>query len=174
MLIVLFAFSIEGGFRIQEKLKKQINVEKPRLQLTYDPQSCLKITGDRYLFSVNVASSLASIPGVIIGMEAFDGLPGFGHLNRPFRFKHYDTGQLTCNIGEKVSVNVLFCITGQEGMAPFINRLQLLFQGADVPLPGDGPYVMTLRATGGGALPDYKSYRIGILNGIPFMESIPS
>jgi hypothetical protein len=160
----------------QEKIRAlegRVN-NRPALKIEYDPKTCLKITGSKYVFSVVVASSVDSIAGVIIGMEAFNGIDGFGHINRPFRFKHYDAGQLTCNLGEKVSVNILFLEKGEKQSAPYVGRLQLLFQGDAVPLPGEGPYTMTLRATGGRASPDYKSFRIGIRNEIPFMESISS
>jgi hypothetical protein len=156
-------------------LQEQIN-NKPELSLEYDTQSCLKITGSKYLFHVVVSSKNASVPGVIIGVEAFVGMDGFGHLNRPFRFKHYpDNGQVTCNIGEKVSVNILFLEKGEKGSVPNAGRLQLLFQGDAVLLNSNGPFNMTLRATGGiGALPDYKTYRIGVRDDIPFMESVSS
>jgi hypothetical protein len=173
LMLSLF-FALEGGFRVQEKLREHLgNARKAELQLTYDPQLCLKMTdSNKYLFPVVVSSINDSIAGVVVSLEEFHGIERFGHLNRPFTFKHYpDNGQLTCNPGEKLSVNILFYekpVMGNSG------ELQLLFQGQRATIPGEGPYTITLRATGGRALPDYKFYRIGIQNGIPFMESISS
>jgi hypothetical protein len=159
------------------KEERAARVPEAALQIDYDQKTCLKITEPKYLFSVLVSSinTFDPIRGVIVSLEEVDGLEKFGHLNRPISFKYpYESwGSVTCNPGEKIPVNILFFDRSVQNA-----RLRLVFQRSDqgndqVPL-GQGTYVIKLRATGGGAQPDFKRYEIGLRDGTPFMEPVSS
>ena len=175
---VIYLFLI-APYHLHRQLKDKLdeallNIDRisnqPALQIEFDPKSCVEVTqipgthrGD-YEFSV-IVNSLRTVSGVIVSLEKLTGLDSFGHNNRPFEFKHQYVGnpQVTCNKGEKIPVDVLFYF-GNKG------KFQLRFQGEKKYLPESGPYVIRLRATGGGVDPVFKNYRIGVRDNTPFME----
>lgn len=170
--ILLAVFILPNLFLAWRSLKTWGTPDTPSLHIK-DPKLQNNIPGENeqdYLFSVIVCSwnTVDPISGVIVALEEFTGGESSSYINQPFEFKAPYSGnsQVTCNRGEKVTVHILWYRASKQ-------KFLMCFQGSNRPaLQGLGPYVVRLRATGGGANPDYKSYRIGLRDGVPFMEAI--
>jgi hypothetical protein len=148
------------------KLAREL-MQRPKLVLEYDQASCEKLVDDKYIFCVTVTaiqhSQMAEpVSGIIVALE--HGQELLPHIHRAFAFKDYPNNEsVTCNAGEVVRVNI---------MAYKPRSIEMIFQGRHALLDGAGPYVITIRATGGRAFPAYKRFLIGIRGETPFMEPI--
>ena len=146
---------------------------KPYLEISYNPDLSIHPLGnDNYFFYVEVQAKEGSVRGIIVSIEKCNEIRGFQHLiNRPLRYKHYPNSEgLTSHPGERLTVHV-FKFRKEAGAT-----LILLFQNGEFQIPaGNGPFKFTLRATGDGAKPDYKTFVIGIRgDGMPFMNQSSS
>jgi hypothetical protein len=172
-LLAISAF-VYASYRIWAIEHAKVIERQPALQIEYDPRRCCEmkaVSGTNYTdysFSVIISSlnTVNPISGVIVGLEELGGADSFSHNNRPFKFKHYpENSQVTCNPGEKITVDILWYLGNKK-------KWWLCFQDGSLELPGVDTYFICLRTTGGGANPDYKKYRFGIRDEVPYMEAV--
>jgi hypothetical protein len=166
--LALFAscFLVWRDTRKELKAAKDLLDGIPEMEIGYDQNECIKQLPEQRIYCVTVGlvqgGTFASVSEVKIALAEGKGLEMFH--NAPFAFK--DVPQIEsviCNMGDKIRANIMV----------YQNRqLQLILVRERPTLAGNGPHEIALRATGNGAKPDIKRFRIGIRNNDAFMEPI--